>query len=217
MVKINKSEKPGEINRDEDYRKGPVFCALVNDCFRKCYLCEIKLSAFNVEHIVPRSTKPELAHEWSNLLLACPHCNGIKNDKYDNILNCTEVDPEDVISIKYEPYPMFKLEFGVKEVDEPLATQGRLTAELLNMIFTVPPTDLKFHEAEELRRILINDMLEFTWRLLCYKNASVDRNKQIYLASVSEHIVRSSQFAAIKRAVVRNPHFEHKELMAELD
>jgi len=207
MVKINKSEVPGKITCDADYRKDPVFKKIKEDCYEKCYLCEFHSTSYRVEHIVPRDKKPELAHEWDNLLLACPHCNEIKGDKYDNILDCTKVDPEDVINFKYIPYPMSKPEFTLKEVDESLALQGKQTVELLNEIFLLPYTDQKFYEAEALCDKLYEAIEKFKERVQNYREAREEDKKECY-TYVSMSIRRSYPFAAFTRAVARERYFD---------
>ena len=37
---------------------------------------------YQVEHFAPREKFPELIHDYSNLLYACPYCNGSKSNKW---------------------------------------------------------------------------------------------------------------------------------------
>jgi uncharacterized protein (TIGR02646 family) len=47
-----------------------------------CSYCEMQVnSSLAVEHVRPKSKNPHLELEWSNLLLACPHCNPTKGDE----------------------------------------------------------------------------------------------------------------------------------------
>jgi hypothetical protein len=49
--------------------------------FRKCYVCESPLAAdFTVDHVKPIAHYPAGEYDFENLLLACGHCNGRKND-----------------------------------------------------------------------------------------------------------------------------------------
>lgn len=41
------------------------------------------LSYPNVDHFIPKSVKPDLAYEWNNYRLACPHANNVKRDHQD--------------------------------------------------------------------------------------------------------------------------------------
>ncbi|MEY4978016.1 MAG: hypothetical protein RLZZ352_286 [Pseudomonadota bacterium] len=46
---------------------------------RFCSYCERKIPAsLAVEHVVPKSHKPELKKDWGNFLLACANCNSHK-------------------------------------------------------------------------------------------------------------------------------------------
>jgi len=202
MIKIEKSKAPGKITCDADYRKEPVFGCICKDFHGKCYLCEYKSTSYRVEHIVPRDRAPECAHKWENLFLACPHCNEIKGNKYNNILDCTKVDPEDVISIKYNPFPMARPEFAIKDANDPVSTQVEQTVELLNKIFIEPTTVEKLYEADTLCDKLYEEIDDFLNDIQKYRKAT-GKNKGKCYTYVSEHIGRSSSFAAIKRAIVR--------------
>ncbi|MCU5172104.1 HNH endonuclease [Bacillus paranthracis] len=47
-----------------------------------CSYCERKLEfGCQVEHIHPKSKRPDRECDWTNFLIACPNCNPIKNDK----------------------------------------------------------------------------------------------------------------------------------------
>jgi uncharacterized protein (TIGR02646 family) len=59
----------------------------------KCAYCEAfigDVSYPHVEHIIPKSLHPELAHSWANLTLACQTCNTNKGNFYgleNSVLN----------------------------------------------------------------------------------------------------------------------------------
>lgn len=44
-----------------------------------CSYCE-RLGDLHVEHVVPRSHRPDLEQEWTNFLLGCVNCNAIKSN-----------------------------------------------------------------------------------------------------------------------------------------
>ncbi|MCY4047309.1 MAG: HNH endonuclease [Candidatus Dadabacteria bacterium] len=59
---------------------------LVQRLGRYCNYCEKNLdNAPEVEHIQPKSSNPNLKLEWTNFLLACKNCNGIKSNKPVNL------------------------------------------------------------------------------------------------------------------------------------
>lgn len=45
-----------------------------------CSYCE-RTGDLHVEHVVPRSYRPDLEQEWTNFLLGCANCNAIKGDR----------------------------------------------------------------------------------------------------------------------------------------
>ena len=45
-----------------------------------CSYCE-RTGDLHIEHVVPRSRRPDLAEEWTNFLLGCANCNGTKRDR----------------------------------------------------------------------------------------------------------------------------------------
>ena len=45
-----------------------------------CSYCE-RTGDLHVEHVVPRRHRPDLEEEWTNFLLGCANCNGIKKDR----------------------------------------------------------------------------------------------------------------------------------------
>jgi len=214
MIKIEKSDAPGRITCDADYRNDPVFKCICDDFHGKCYLCEFKSTSYRVEHIVPRNSNPELAHDWNNLFLACPHCNEIKGAKYNNIIDCTKVDPEDVIDVRFVPFPMAKPEFSSKDADSSLSAQVDQTVELLNKIFVEPTTAQKFYEADSLCDALYEEIDHFLDIITNYRKAIGERKKEFRLI-VSNHIAKNSAFAAFKRDIVRKRYY--KMFGAELE
>jgi hypothetical protein len=63
---------------------------LKRETFEKCVYCESKMlhiSFADIEHILPKSIRPDLAFNWMNLTLACEKCNRTaKNDYYDEAI-----------------------------------------------------------------------------------------------------------------------------------
>ena len=45
-----------------------------------CSYCE-RTGDLHVEHVVPKRRRPDLAEDWTNFLLGCSNCNGIKRDR----------------------------------------------------------------------------------------------------------------------------------------
>ena len=65
----------------------------------KCAFCETNIERWDVEHFRPKSLYPWLAYSWDNLLLACPTCNGHKNNHFELINEKAKYKNEDLENI----------------------------------------------------------------------------------------------------------------------
>lgn len=104
------SLKTEKLKRNGKYNKDDVVKQLVEDFCGKCYICEDKSSSLNVEHFIPHKGNNNLKFDWNNLFLSCSHCNNVKLDKFDNILNCTIKDHcvDTAIAYKFKPHSLKK-------------------------------------------------------------------------------------------------------------
>lgn len=81
------------VKRHEKWRHKKIKVALRGETDDKCAYCEAHSSHVSyphVEHMIPKSVHPELAHEWTNLTWACALCNISKDAAYhptDGVLN----------------------------------------------------------------------------------------------------------------------------------
>ena len=67
----------------------------------KCYICENKaVTSYQIEHLVPHRGDKTLKYDWKNLFWSCAHCNNIKSDKYEPILDCTKEPVEKMIAFR---------------------------------------------------------------------------------------------------------------------
>jgi uncharacterized protein (TIGR02646 family) len=106
MIPLAKTEKPAVLVRNADawtrellealanngdakgvrknrYNNPEVKKALIDETRDKCAYCESKISHVtygDIEHIAPKSVRPELTYEWDNLTLACDVCNTKKSN-----------------------------------------------------------------------------------------------------------------------------------------
>lgn len=84
----------------ERWRHPEIKAALKAETRSKCAYCEAYLADVSyphVEHLVPKSLRPELAHIWENLTSACGPCNVAKGDFHDSahgVLNPYDDNPE---------------------------------------------------------------------------------------------------------------------------
>lgn len=118
IAKRNKAEKK--------YRHKDIKKLLVQMFSGKCAYCESKITHIDyghIEHFRPKrgtSGRPELAFEWSNLLLACGICNGAEH-KSDHFPEANEngpiLDPcvdelEKHLSFHYDPITKLASVYG---------------------------------------------------------------------------------------------------------
>jgi hypothetical protein len=69
----------------ERWRHDEIRSRLADEAFHKCVYCEGEVedvSFPNVDHILPKAVRPELAHKWENLAYCCAKCNNEKSDYY---------------------------------------------------------------------------------------------------------------------------------------
>ncbi|MCL2051777.1 MAG: HNH endonuclease [Lachnospiraceae bacterium] len=201
MVSLCKSPLPeGTVIKSEsDYRTGEILKILTTDCHDKCYICEDKTTSINVEHIVPHRSDPVLKFDWNNLFIACGHCNNIKHEKYDAILDPTKCEPEEHIALS--------IDVGDEMIDrvkvESLKTDEDtlLTAKLLDIVYNGGSTDIKEIECANLR----NSHLVPNIRLFKqYIKNHLEEPDLGYDDIIRVEIKRSSAFAAFKRKIVRD-------------
>jgi len=201
MVKLRKSLLPSgvKINSENDYREGKVFHILAKDCYDKCYICEDKPISINVEHRVSHRGDKKLKYNWDNLFLACGHCNNIKLDKYDNILNPTNCDPEEHISLSIEITGKLIDRVQVKSLKKDESTL--ITAKLLERVYNGGTTDIKNKEASNLRdKHLMPDIQIFYQYIKNHR----DEPDEGYDKDIISEIDRSAKFAAFKRKIIRD-------------
>jgi hypothetical protein len=203
MVKLTKSPLPKgiTITSDSDFRSGAVFDILVEDCHGKCYVCEDKPTSINVEHIVPHRGDVALRHDWSNIFLACGHCNSIKGTKYDDIINPTTIDPEDCISLSVEIYDDFVGRVDVVPLKQDSVTLK--TAELLGHVYNGGSTSIKEMECTNLRKTHLLPDIQLFMRYLQGYCDDPDPDSG-YDRLIKKEISRSSKFAAFKRKIIRD-------------
>lgn len=52
--------------------------------YYECYICGkwVDYSEITLDHIIPRSNRPDLVHDFSNLAPCCYKCNSAKGSKH---------------------------------------------------------------------------------------------------------------------------------------
>jgi len=201
MVRLNKSQLPSgvTINTESDYREGPVFNILVSDCHSKCYICEDKPTTINVEHRVSHRGDPMLKFDWSNLFIACGHCNNIKLAKYDDILDPTQCDPEEHIVLSIEITDDITEQVQVESLTTDESTL--MTAKLLGLVYNGGSTDIKKIECSNLRNSHLMPNIRLFYQYIRNYRDEPDLG---YDNEIRREINRSSMFAAFRRKIIRD-------------
>jgi uncharacterized protein (TIGR02646 family) len=146
MISIDRGPCPTVLqpaSTHKDYAHDDVVQALWDMQCGKCCYCEQHIADMgqgqHVEHFRPKS-RPEFAHlrnSWSNLLLACPMCNGQKSEQFpeDGRGRAILIDP----SAK-TIHPEKHIEFIVDDGDDdptglpaPRTPRGRKTVEVIGL------------------------------------------------------------------------------------
>jgi len=201
MVHLSKSQLPPgvTIKSAADYRKGEILRTLAADCHNKCYICEDKPTTINVEHIVPHRSNLELKYDWSNLFIACGHCNNIKLAKYDDILDPTQCDPEQHIALSIKVTDEITEQVNVEALKDDQATL--MTATLLGLVYNGGSTEIKDIECSNLRNEHLAPHIQ---RFIRYIEIYRDEPTIGYGNKIRKEISRPSIFAAFKRKLVRD-------------
>ena len=99
MIRVYKSPNaPRSLSITQAYNGEDVLLQLENDHYKKCYLCERSLCTdFQVEHLKSQKNFPDLKQDWNNLFWSCGYCNEKKGNNFNNLLNPSVVNIEEVI------------------------------------------------------------------------------------------------------------------------
>lgn len=191
------------------YNTPEVNEALHEIFYRKCYICENKQgSSYQIEHLRPHKKNNDLKYDWNNLFLSCAHCNNIKLGRYDNILDCTNEDVDEVIAFRKIGY------FGREEMLQFEALDNReetkQTVALLECVF-YGETPQKQFEAKILRKRLREEISRFKGLVRDFKEAEGEDKIDLELA-LKRELKCSSEFTAFKRWLIK----DNKEYYSEL-
>lgn len=222
MIYLEKSQPAPECLEKEkakangNYRCGNVLEKLKKDFKNKCYICEFKEpSSINVEHHIPHQNNKDLKFNWDNLFWSCYHCNHIKSNKFQNILNCTVKTDNVETDLKYifEPLPFEIVSIEVLKDEE----RVRNTRELLLAVYN-GNTPQKIIESNNLREKLRDEIIDFRKYLVDYfKDIYSDEDKEYFLIRIKGHLNKASYFTAFKRWIIRKNEQLYKEFGQYLD
>lgn len=185
-----------------NYNTPEVIEALKYIFNKKCYICENKkITTYNIEHFRPHKDKnKDLKFDFDNLFLACGHCNNIKLGKYDNILDCSKIDVDEVIAFRKKGNLVWDEKIEIQplqhseEIDE--------TVELLKKVYE-GTTDMKKLESVNIRKELRMEIIKFIEAINEYEETDGE-DKEDAKELIKQHLKANSPFAAFKRWIVRD-------------
>lgn len=183
------------------YNTENVNQALIEAFHGKCYICENKnATSFQIEHLIPHKENLDLKYDWNNLFWSCAHCNNIKLDKYDPIIDCTKEDVEKKIAFRKEGYFGTAEKFVFVPLDGDEKTQN--TIQLLNDAY-YGTTPQKIIEAKILRKNLRENISRFKNYVREYLEATGEDKEDLELV-IKKELGDNSEFTAFKRWLVRD-------------
>ena len=195
-LSIQKKKKSGT------YNKSDVVDKLNDDFYGKCYICEQKNSTnINIEHFISHKGNRDLKFDWNNLFFSCGHCNNVKLDNFNNILNCNILEDKVDSAIHYycKPFPKEKAEFRILI----LSDRAKETKDLLEKSFNGEHTPQKSLESSFLRSLLIKEIKDFQDLLFNYYEC-MEEDKEYFLIKIKFHLSNQSAFTAFKRWIIRD-------------
>lgn len=190
LNEVKKKDKEG------GYRDKLIFDQLKKDFHGKCYLCESKPTAIEIDHLEPHRGDLDKKFDWGNLFYACRHCNNTKSDKFFPLLNCTDIEDKVWESVKFEISMVDKdLKVYVSLVEKPISEKSQNTIQLLEKVFTgANSTPAKLEEAHNLR----NEIIRPTYKKFLESIMKKDVNQ------IREAIDDAAPFSGMLRWVLKN-------------
>lgn len=219
MIQINRDLDAPKVLEEEKkksngtYNKKEVLDALKIVFNKKCYICENKnVTSYNIEHLRPHKDENiDLKFSWENLFLACAHCNNIKLANYDNILDCTKVDVDELIAFRKKGN--FSWNENIEIIALKNSTEIDETVELLQKVYT-GTTEMKKLECSNIKKELRNEIAKFIDAINDF-NESDGEDKEDAKNLISKHLKSNSPFAAFKRWIVRDNNENLSEFLHE--
>lgn len=108
------------------YRQAEIKSAVIAEAYDKCIYCESRISHVHpgdIDHVAPKSHRPDLIVEWENLVYGCNECNRSKLDYYD--------EREPLVNPFVEEPGDFRRFFGPMVIQVPGSSRGLVTIRTL--------------------------------------------------------------------------------------
>ena len=183
-LKALKGEIPLTDTIKNRYNQNEIKQTLIKETYGKCAYCESKIqhiSFSDIEHILPKSQRPDLYVDWNNLTLSCEVCNRTNKKSYynqcDPLINPIFEDPSDSL-----------LALGAVIYKQPGNRKGELTISILDLNRTslLEKRSEKLHSFELLADKYVNETnpnLKAILKEELLKEASVESEYSFILSS----------------------------------
>jgi uncharacterized protein (TIGR02646 family) len=208
MIKFPKTQNQvviDELARQKQLASGKydfdgIWTQLSTDFHNKCYICGDKCSSPRIEHFRPHNGGADVDRkfDWNNLMLACEHCNAIKSNDYENLIDCTSEQPDQHIRFAIGTEP----EVGQHSIQIQRLSTSRIhndTIKLLEDVYS-GTTKCKQIGASVIVSNLLAELNEFDDLVQDYQG---DQNADT-LEDIGWELNRESKFTAFKRWAIRD-------------
>ena len=168
------------------YRHPQIKASLISETSGKCAYCESKVLHIHhgdVEHVVPKSLRPELTVEWDNLTLACEICNQNKSN--------------------HDPYAEHIIDPYVAEPTDHLMFAGALVLSKGSVAGTSTRTiiDLNRGELSERRKERLQALIN-VYEQIMRDDLPMATRKALYQNLLQEDVSPSAPYSAMANALV---------------
>lgn len=172
---------------------------LAKDFYDKCYICGFESTSMRIEHFRPHRGNRDKMFDWKNLFYACEHCNSLKSDGFETLLDCTKIKAiDELIEFSYDPGKGNRQKILITDVD----SKSPDTVELLQLVFSAKNTPTKKQGAKLLEKKLGVALRDFRKINAAYNKDPNKANE----ALLKHEVNNQSEFAAFKRWLVKkNP------------
>lgn len=171
LMEYSNSGQKVPDNLKAKYRHQEIKEALLIETHNKCAYCESKITHIDygdIEHIIPKSKKPEKTFLWDNLTIGCSKCNNNKKDYFDEempLLNPYLDNPEEKIAF-IGPFPIASTgcqstQFTIKKLK---LNRPELIERRLELVSKIEPLISQYNQASNphLKRLILDDLINLT-------------------------------------------------------
>ena len=198
MIRIAKSiDVPSSllVAGNSRHNHPDVIKQLIEDHNGKCYVCErICITDFEIEHLQSTTNFNELRTSWKNLFFSCNYCNGKKLHYFDNILNPSLHNIEDIISCIHIAATK-RVDFDSNKLDNPQVVE---TIRFLKRIFN-GTGKMRVIREERFYEYFISRIVNFQTVIDKYISTKAIQDKNI----VIEELGIEQEFLAFKYHILK--------------